>query len=77
MVGASPALSPGKAWMKRYCIFLPEHRIETLQALSQQTGWLTSEWIRAMLDHGCQEEIVNELMPAMSGQMFLGLQKIT
>ena len=60
--------------MKRYCLFLPEHRIEHLQALSLQTGISAAEVVRRTLDFALQETVLNQLVPTMSGQLVLQIK---
>jgi hypothetical protein len=48
---------------------LPDRQIEALKDLKVQTGITSSEWLRRMIDYCLQDQILNQLAPALSGHI--------
>lgn len=49
--------------------YFDDRQGDYLQRMKQNTGIGISEYLRRLLDYSIREEIVNELVPAMSGQL--------
>ena len=47
---------------------LPERQKDELRRRSEMTGLSVSELLRRMIDHCCQETVMNSLVPSMSGR---------
>mgnify|MGYP001558573839 CR=1 FL=1 len=53
--------------------FLPQHQ-KAIQNLSQQTGDSQSNWLRRMIDYCYRTEVLNQMVPYLSGQLQVGVK---
>ncbi len=61
--------------MGRLIFTLADRHSERLRDLSEVTQLSQAELLRRMMDQCFQEKVLNELVPAMSGQLSLGSLK--
>jgi hypothetical protein len=59
----------GRMLNVRFNHFWSERQADTLELLKEQTGLTKSEIIRRMFDYCCSAEVLNTLVPAMSGHL--------
>ena len=55
--------------MPRCNYMVGEHHDQVLHQLSAQTGTSMSEWVRRMLDYCTQPQVLNTMVPCLSGQI--------
>ncbi len=61
--------------MRRFNQYMPERQIEQFRALAQQTEIPVSELMRRMFDHCFREEVLNTIVPALSGRLEVQFQR--
>jgi hypothetical protein len=59
----------------RFCIFLEHRQADSIAAVADQAGMTQAELLRRIIDHGLQEQVLNALVPPMSGQMSTSLRR--
>lgn len=57
---------------KQYSHWIPDQQMARLRSVSTETGITVSELMRRMYDYCLQGKVLNELVPAMSGQIQKG-----
>lgn len=71
-----PPLPFSRAWnVKRHNQFLLERQLEQFKTLSELTEISVSELMRRMFDHCLRADVLNTIVPAMSGHMEISLQR--
>lgn len=61
----------GLSTLNRFNLFLPEHQTQAFNRLSEQTKLSVAELMRRIFDQALNAEALNNLVPAMSGQLQL------
>ena len=51
---------------------LPEQQVKALHDLKELTGLTMTELSRRMIEHCLKEQVLNEVLPCLSGQLRLG-----
>lgn len=54
---------------KHFNLLIPERQWEHLSNISTQTEIKISELMRRILDYGLKQQVLNEIIPSMSGQI--------
>ncbi len=57
--------------MQRINHFVPERHVEQFRSLARQTEIPVAELMRRMFDFCLQKEVLDRIMPSMSGQISL------
>ena len=48
---------------------LPDHQENAIKRLKEQVGLTYSELVRRMFDYSLRPQVLNEIIPSMSGQL--------
>lgn len=56
---------------ERMCLVLRKDQVSTLRSIQEQAQIPVSEFVRRVFDHCLRPEIVNELLPTISGSVVI------
>lgn len=57
--------------MSRFCLYLLDRQIDQMQQVKDKTEFSISEITRRFFDHCLQTNVLQELVPTMSGHSFI------